>query len=233
MLDKGKGSTMVAVRTTFDKQLNALQDNVLRIAEMVNTQLMQAVKALQTGDTALAQRVADFDATINNLRYETEEQAYTLMALQQPNARDMRHIVATVSVVTNLERMGDHAAGIARLALRMAKAECHVTVPEFDKMAQVAAASLDDAMKALVSDDKVLARAVVNNDAQIDELHKSVYDHLVQGMTNDPSTIECATMSLWVSHNLERFSDRISNICERIVYLITGELFEIRADTMP
>jgi phosphate transport system protein len=112
-------------------------------------------------------------------------------------------------------------------------AECHVTVPEFEEMAQIATNSLNDAMKALITDDRVLARAVVNNDAQIDDLHKQVYDRLIQMMTGDPATIECATMSLWVSHNLERFSDRISNICERITYVITGELFEIRADTMP
>jgi phosphate transport system protein len=145
----------------------------------------------------------------------------------------MRSLVATVSVVTNLERMGDHAAGIARLVLRMDGMTCYVPVGEFEKMADIAAANLRDAMTALATEDKILARAVISRDAQIDEFHKAVYDRLIRRMAEDTASVECATMLLWVSHNLERYADRISNICERIMYVITGELVKQRADQMP
>jgi phosphate transport system protein len=225
---------MVATtRSVFDRQLSDLQDNVLYLSELVVSQVLQAVQALQTHDMDTARRVDGLDATINRLRYELEEDCYTLLALQQPNSRDMRRIVSTVSIVTNLERMGDHAAGIARLALRMETTRCSVHVPEFDEMASMAVTSLRDAMTAMTTWDKVLARAVIDRDADIDRLHKQVYDHLIRMMTENPSTIECATMLLWVSHNLERYADRISNVCERIVYLITGHLHEPRHDAMP
>lgn len=225
---------MVATtRSVFDHQLNILQDNVLHLSELVVAQVRQATQALRDRDMALARRVDVFDATINRMRYEIEEQCYTLLALQQPNSHDMRSLVATVSVVTNLERMGDHAAGIARLVLRMDGMACRIQVAEFDEMAEIAAANLRDAMTALATEDKILARAVVSRDAEIDELHKAVYDRLIKWMAEDTSSVECATMMLWVSHNLERYADRISNICERILYVITGELVEQRADQMP
>jgi phosphate transport system protein len=224
---------VMATRTVFNRQLSDLQDSVLHLSEMVIAQVMQATEALQRHDMSLAHHVDEYDATVNRLRYNIEENCYRLLALQQPNAGDMRRIVSTVSIATNLERMGDHAAGIARLALRMEGTPCNVYVSELDAMADLAKSNLSDAMTALVSDDALLARAVVKQDATIDELHKEVYDRLIKTMTADPTTVECATMLLWVSHNLERYADRISNICERIIYMITGDLRKPRSDPMP
>jgi len=225
---------MVATtRTVFDKQLATLRDNTLQIAEMVGTQIQQATLSFQKHDLALARRVDEFDATINRLRYDVEEQSYTLLALQQPNGRDMRRIVTTVSVVTNLERMGDHAAGIARLALRLGDKPNTTFAPEFIEMAEIAVANLNDAMTAFANEDAALARSVVSRDDQVDQMHQIVYERLIQTMTNDPSMVECATMMIWVSHNLERYSDRISNISERIIYFVTGDLREPRAYPMP
>jgi phosphate transport system protein len=132
-------------RSAFDKQLSGLQDSVLYLSELVVTQVLQAIQALQTHDMEAARRVDGLDATVNRLRYELEENCYTLLALQQPNSRDMRRIVSTISIVTNLERMGDHAAGIARLVLRMETTRCNIRMPEFGEMATLAAASLRDA----------------------------------------------------------------------------------------
>ncbi len=225
---------MVATtRTVFDHQLGELQFNTIQLSELVATQAVQAVKALQKRDMTLAQYVNDFDANINQKRFDLEERCYTLLALQQPNSRDMRFIVATVSLVTNLERMGDHAAGIARLALRMAEKPAFLFVPEFNDMQELANANLADAMTAFSTQNAVLAREVVRHDEEIDKLHKTVYDRLIRVMGEDPSTIECATMLMWVSHNLERYADRISNISERIIYLVTGDLHEPRCDPMP
>lgn len=225
---------MVATtRTVFDHQLSDLQFKTIQLSELVAAQAEQAVKALDRCDVTLAQSVDKFDANINQQRYDLEEKCYTLLALQQPNSRDMRRIVATVSVVTNLERMGDHAAGIARLTLRMDGKPAILFVPEFKTMQEQANANLADAMRALASENAPLAREVVRRDAVIDTLHKTVYDRLIRVMTEDSSTVECATMLMWVSHNLERYADRISNISERIIYLATGDLREPRCDPMP
>jgi phosphate transport system protein len=222
---------MVATtRTVFDHQLQDLQNRTLQLAGQVAEQLLQATRALQQHDLNLAQRVDKADAEINAIRFEIEESCYTLLALQQPNSHDMRRIVASVSVVTNLERMGDHAAGIARLALEMDRS---IPVEEFDEMAKIATTNLADAMTAFTTEEIVLARAVVLHDEPVDHLHKAVYDRLIRMMTEDTSTVECATKLLWVSHNLERYADRTSNICERTIYLATGELRHPRVDPMP
>jgi phosphate transport system protein len=228
-------SIMVATttRSAFDRQLNALQHDVLTLAEMVESQLVGAMKALRHQDSELAERVVRFDNEINKRRYEVEENAYLLLALQSPMASDMRRIVATVSVVTNLERMGDHAAGIAKLVIRMANAGCLISCATFDEMERLAIISLRDGMKALETQDTTLAKAVFSRDDEIDALHKTAYDQMVKSMTENPATIECATMLLWVSHNLERFADRICNICDRILYLVTGDLHQPRIDPMP
>jgi phosphate transport system protein len=223
---------MVAPRSAFDRQLRMLENDVLRAAELVETQLVDAVNALQRQNIRAAQRVEAFDVTINRLRYEIEEQAYALLALQQPNAGDMRRIVAAVSIATNLERMGDYAAGIARLVMRMTNAPTTVHVAAFDEMARLATENLRDVMNALSTGDVALARRVVRRDEEIDQRHKAVYDQLIQTMIDDTSTVEQATMLLWVSHNIERFADRICNICERVVYMVTGDLHEPRPEPM-
>jgi phosphate transport system protein len=218
---------MVATtRTVFDRQLNTLRQEIVQLSQMVMDQVVNATKALQEHDLTLAHKVDKFDAEVNQLRFAVEEQCYTLLALQQPNSRDMRFIMATVSLVTNLERMGDHAAGIARLALRMDGKPCSVYVPEFDEMTEKSVTHLRAALDAFTREDEKLARDIVARDIEIDQLHKQVYSRLLQSMIESPESIECATMLLWVSHNLERYADRISNICERIVYFITGELWE-------
>jgi phosphate transport system protein len=224
---------VASTRSVFDRQLSDLESQVLQLFSMVAAQGADAIKALNEHDLTIARRVDVFDKTINRLRYEIEEKSYTLLALQQPNGHDMRRIVGTVSVVTNLERMGDHAAGIARLALRMEHLPSMLCIPEFDQMLAISAKNLGDAQTALVNEDVVLARAVITRDDEIDDLHQKVYDGLIRTMGSDSESIECATMMMWVSHNLERYADRISNICERIIYMATGVLNEPRSDVMP
>ncbi len=221
---------IATTRTVFDRQLEDLQSRTLQLSERVTAQVVQATRALQQHDLNLAKRVDKADVEINALRFEIEESCYTLLALQQPNSHDMRRIVATVSVVTNLERMGDHAAGIARLAMELDRS---MPIEEFNEMAKIATTNLTDAMTAFTTEDIILAREVVLRDERVDQLHKAVYDRLIRTMTEDTSTVECATKLLWVSHNLERYADRTSNICERAIYLATGELRHPRVDPMP
>jgi phosphate transport system protein len=222
---------MVTLRSTFERQLKTLSNDLLRLAELVETQLVEAVRALQQRDFQAARRVEAFDTTVNSLRYEIEEQCYTLLALQQPNAGDLRRIVAAVSIATNLERMGDHAAGIARIALRTEALAAAVHLPLFTDMARLAAENLHQAMIAFEKSDAQLARQVVQRDEEVDALHKRVYDYLIKTMMENSAAVEYATLLLWVSHDIERFADRVSNICERIIYIVTGTLFEPRSST--
>jgi phosphate transport system protein len=224
---------MVALRVAFDRQLNMLESDVLRLGEMVETQLTETIKALQSRDAESARRIAEFDTTINRLRYDVEEQSYLLLALQQPTAGDMRRIVAAVSIATNLERMGDHAASIARAVQAMGDRPFPIDLDTFLQMAGMAACNLSDAMMAMDKQDASLARAVVRRDEQIDALHKRTYQLLIEAMIADPAAVECATRLLEVSHDLERYADRVSNICERVVYMVTGALCEPRIDPMP
>jgi len=219
---------MVTTRSMFDRELKTLNGDLLRLGELVETQLVEAVLALQNRDTAMAHRVVEFDTTINQMRYDIEEHCYTLLALQQPNTTDLRRIVAGVSIATNLERMGDHAAGIGRLTLRLAELPAAIHIPMFTEMAKLAAENLAQTMVALDGFNADLARQVVAQDAKIDEVHKRIYDYLIKTMTDNPATIEYATLLLWVSHDIERFADRVCNICERIVYTVTGNLHEPR-----
>ncbi len=223
---------MITTRSTFDRQLGLLRDDALQLSEMVAQSISDSLSALEKQDQALAKRVDQFDSQVNARRFQIEEEAYKLLALQQPVSSDMRAIVATVSVVTNLERMGDHAAGIARLVLRMREgANLHIPA-EIREMGLLSQIMLRDAMTALVTHDNVLARSVVARDVEVDRLHKQAYNQLIAAMTNDPTTVECCTFMLWVSHNLERIADRAANICERVTYLVTGELVH-RHDPMP
>lgn len=220
-------------RSSLDHKLNTLQDGVVHLSVLVENQLTEAAKALQLRDITRARRVSSFDRTINEERYRLEEEAYTLMALQAPNTRDLRAMVSIVSVVTNLERMADHAAGIARLVERMAGQTSHVHLPTFNEMVDLCIVALRQTMSAFLQWDVSKINAVTDIENRIDMLHKRCYDHLIGTMTSDPSTIENCTMLLWVSHNIERFADRTANICDRITFVATGELRTPRHDEMP
>ena len=215
---------MSVVRSTFDRQLATLRDQVLTISDMVEYSINLSMKALQHHDLNAARLVDEHDTQINARRFEVEEHAYQLLALQQPNAKDLRLIVAMVSVVTNLERIGDHAAGIARLTLRRGnqpKIEAPVT---FAEMAAHAQWMVRNAMTALITGDTAVMQAVIERDAKIDALHKQVYTLLIETMTHDPAAVECATLLLWVSHDLERIGDRAVSIASRVPYIVNGEL---------
>jgi phosphate transport system protein len=191
---------------------------------MVAGSIDESIAALKTHDRVKAQQVSDYDKNINKLRFEIEEDAYKLLALQQPVSTDMRLIVATISVVTNLERIGDYAAGIARLVLRIGSQSDVIPVSEFDQMGRILKGMLEDAIRAYTQRDTHAAEGVIERDEQINELHKLVYEHVIARMTQDAAAIQDGTFSLWISHNLERIGDRCANICERVNYVVTGEL---------
>jgi phosphate transport system protein len=214
------------IRTVLERSLEETNDNLLRIASMVEFALANATQALVERNGELAHQVSASDAAINRLRFVTEEACYNMLAMQQPNSRDLRIIVGAVSVATNLERIGDHAAGVARLTLRMLDRPLLKPLVDIPQMAEIARSMVKSSVGAFITRDVTAAEAVIARDAEIDTIHSRVYRELIDFMTRDAGAIERATFLLWVSHNIERIGDRSTNICERAIYVATGQLKE-------
>ena len=219
-------------RGTFDRQLGVLRDQVVQVSDMVEQSITLSVRALQNQDMALAHSIDQFDSQVNARRFSIEEQAYQLLALQQPNARDMRTIVGLVTTVTNLERIGDHAAGIARLTLRLGENPIVKPLPLFGAMAITGQWLLRNAITAFVTQDEELAQTVIDRDSEVDQMHRDAYRQLLNIMTAQSENVESGTLMLWVSHNLERIGDRASNVAARVAYLVKGELIR-HPDPLP
>lgn len=214
-------------RTVFTQSLQELQDGVLALGSMVEKAIGRAVESLRNQDTTLAQQVVDGDARINEARWELEEAAINLMATQAPMARDLRRIAAVMHIVTELERMADHAEGIAVLTLRTADEPHLKPLVDIPRMADVARELLVDALDAYTEMDAERARQIARRDDDVDRLYEQVYRELLTFMISDPRTITRATHLLWVAHNIERIGDRVTNICERVVFVVTGEIEEM------
>lgn len=213
-------------RPVLERSLVDIRDNVLRLASMADQAIANAVRALVERDGTLAATVSQNDAQLNTLRFAVEELSYQLIATQQPNSTDLRLLVGAVSVVTNLERIGDHAAGVARLALRFIERPLPKPLVDIPEMALITREMVREAVNAFFARDVALAERVIARDKDVDALQSRVYRDLVAIMTANTNLIEVCTYLLWVSHNLERIGDRATNICERAIYVTTGELKE-------
>jgi phosphate transport system protein len=218
-------------RPVLDRSHEAIRDDLLRLTSMVDSAIVRSLRALVERDCDLARQVSIDDSSLNVIRYALEDRAYTMIATQQPTGQDLRAIVAAVSVATNLERMGDHAAGIARLTLRLCEQPLIKPLVDLPHMADIARYMMRGAVDAYLQRNVILAEQVVAQDVQINRLHSQIYRELLTYMTRDPSTIEQATFLLWISHSVERIGDRSKNICERAIYVATGELKELNHDT--
>jgi phosphate transport system protein len=214
------------IRQVFERSLESIRDDLLRLSSMADRAIVDSVKALTDRNADLARQISSNDASLNEVRYTVEERCYTLIATQQPNATDLRLLVGAVSVATNLERIGDHAAGIARLTLRMADQPLLKPLVDIPQMAEIGREMVKGAVDAFSQADAELAEQIVARDVEVDKLQQQVYRELLAIMTKDATTVERATYLLWVSHNLERIGDRAKNICERAIYVAIGELKE-------
>ncbi len=214
------------IRTNLDRCLTEISDDLLRLASMADAALVQSVAALVERDADQAHQVSLNDSHLNKLRFKIEEVCYRLLATQQPNATNLRVIVGTVSVASNLERIGDHVAGIARLTLRMVDRPPLKPLVDIPQMAEIGRMMVKSSVKAFLDHNVALAEQVMERDKDIDLLHAHVYDDLLKIMVSDARAIERATFLLWVSHNLERIGDRATHISERAIYVATGQLKE-------
>jgi phosphate transport system protein len=218
-------------RELYGQELKALRSSVVAMASMVDKAINNAVVALVQRDVSIAQQVVADDRAINEHRWRTEEQALLVIATQAPMASDLRMIAAVIHIITDLERMADHAAGIAKIALQTADQPPLKPLVDIPRMSEIARTMLHDAITAFIEDDQAAARAIVARDDEVDALYEQIYRELLTFMLADPTTIDQATHLLWVAHNLERIADRVTNICERVVFAATGQLEELAVST--
>jgi phosphate transport system protein len=214
-------------RALFEKQLRELQDEVLIMGSMVEKALQRSVDALRSRDVSLSNAVIADDAAINSKRYAIEEKAVLIMALQQPMAADLRVLVAILFIATELERMADHAEGIGRINVMLGDEPLPRPLGDILEMATKAGDMLRRSLTAFVERDDQAARLICDEDDQIDTLYDRSYHDLIQEMIRTPADVHRITYLIWTSHNLERIADRVTNICERVIFMVTGKLEEI------
>ena len=218
---------MLKTRGRLDRELSQIQDEILRLGNMVEQAIQRSIQALKKRDVALAQQIIRQDQDVNALRYAIEEQCLTVIATQQPVAIDLRTIIAAIHIAVEMERMADHAAGIAQLTIRMANEPLLKPLIDVPRMADIACEMLHASLDAFLARDPDAARAVATRDDEMDQLADQVFRELLTYMLQDPRSINRATFLLWVTHNLERIGDRVTNVSERVIFLITGKLEEL------
>jgi len=214
-------------RKTFDLDLQKLQGEVLHLGSMVEEALTESVEYLKRHDLDAARRLIAGDRLINEERFAIEGETIALIATQQPMAGDLRTLAAILEIVTELERIGDYAKGIARITLLIGAQPLIKPLVDIPLMVAKARDMLHRALDAFVQRDVGSARAIPREDAEVDALYNQVYRELLSLILADPRTIDQATHLLWVAHNLERAADRVTNICERVIYMVTGEMKEL------
>ncbi len=224
---------MTQTRGMLDRELAEIQDNVLRIGDMLSKAIRRSIQALKNQDTDLAQRIIADDEKINELRYATEELCLAVIATQQPVAGDLRAVIAAMHIAIEMERMADHAEGIAHLVVRIAGEPLLKPLIDLPRMAKIACDMLQASLDAFVARDPAAAVAAAERDDEIDELNDQVFRELLTYMLQDPRTINRATYLMWVAHNLERMGDRVTNISERVVFMTTGEFKELSGSSQP
>jgi phosphate transport system protein len=214
-------------RTQFHRELERLQDEVLVLGSMVEKAVSRSVDALRARDVGLARALEAEDILINRKRFEIEEAALLQIATQQPMASDLRRLAAVLHIVTDLERMGDYAAGIAHICVEIGDQPHIKPLIDIPRMGDKAVSMLRRALDAFVERDVEAAVAIAAEDDEVDALYQQVYRELLTIMLANPRTIDQATHLLWAAHNLERVADRVQNICERVVFVVTGRMREL------
>ncbi len=214
-------------RETLDRHIHRLQDEILLLGSMVENATIKAMDALKNHDMKAARQVYTHDQVINEKRYAIENAILIIMATQQPMAHDLRVLAAHLEITAELERMGDYAKGIAKVTLNLGDTPFPIPLQDLDKMAQIGLGMLHDALGAFIAENASLAYQIPRADDEVDELYNRVYHALVNAMIANPEVIDHANHLMWAAHNLERLADRVSNICERTVFMATGELLEL------
>jgi phosphate transport system protein len=214
-------------RTALDRELRNLQDEMTILGSKVSKALEESVEILRRQDLEAAHRLIDADQEIDERRYALEAEILVTIARQQPMATDLRTLAAMLEIIADLERIGDYAEGIAKITLLLGNEEKMPPMPQIPKMAAKAANMLDRALDAFLRGDVETARAIPREDDEVDALYNEVNQTLLEMTLADPRKMEQANCLVWAAHNLERSADRVTNICERVVFTVTGDMQEL------
>ena len=217
------------IRTTFHKRLREIQNDVLAMGSMVVEAISRSIEALKVRDLTMARQIIADDLKVNEKRFDIEEKCIELIATQQPMASDLRIIICVLNIISELERVGDHAEGIAKIVVMIGDEPPLKPLIDLPRMAEKTQEMLRRSLDAFVNCDADAARQIAVEDDEVDNLYDQVFRELLTFMAEDPKTITRATRLIWVAHNLERSADRVTNICERVVFIATGKMEGIRA----
>ena len=217
------------IRTTFHKRLREIQDDVLAVGSMVEKATSRSIEALKEKDIDKAHEIIADDVKINKKRFNIEEKCVQLIATQQPMASDLRAIICVLNIISEIERIGDHAEGIAKIVIMIGDEPPLKPLIDIPRMAEKAVDMLHRSLDALINQNADAAKQITIEDDEVDNFYNQIFRELLTFMIEDPKTITRATRLIWVAHDLERSADRVTNICERVVYLVTGKMEEIGA----
>ena len=212
------------VRADFDRNLKLLQEELLLLGGLVEKAIVDSIEALKTRDIELSHKIVSQDDIIDQKTNQIEEKAIDLIATQQPIAIDLRTLMSVIHISVELERMGDYAEGIGKIGVMMGNDPPVKPLVDIPKMATKSSDMLKRSLDALVKRDPALARQVCEDDDEVDNLYDLIYKDLIALMIDDPTTTQRATYLMWVAHDLERIADRATNIAERVIFLVTGQL---------
>ncbi len=217
-------------RKLFTQKIQNIKDEVLLLGNMVEDAVVKSVHSLKTKDASLAKQIYQHDIELNDKRYSIENAVLIVIATQQPMARDLRQLASFLDVISELERMGDYAKGIAKVTIKLQDVDLKIPMQEIEKMADLAVGMLRKALTAFINEDAHTASQIPYEDDAVDQLYEDIYHQSVNLMMMEPHNVDNANLIMWVAHNLERLADRVTNICERTVFIATGELMELEVD---
>ena len=217
-------------RKEFDQELHDLEERLRKLGRMVEEALVTSVDALKRRDLETARQIIDADHTVNDRRFAIEHETLVVIARQQPMAVDLRTLAAVLEIATELERIGDYAKGISRITIKMGIEPFVKPLIDIPRMAEKARNMLHKALQAFFERNVELAREIPAEDDEIDALYGQIYRDLTAHIIDDPKLVDRVSYLIWVAHNLERAADRVVNICERVIFTVTGELVEFDGD---
>ena len=214
-------------RHAFEAALQALQDDVLVLGDRVENALLDSVDALKARDFEASRAIIAEDKAIDVMRYKIESDALTLIATQQPMAGDLRMIAAALFIANELERIGDYAKSNAKINIRIGADPLMKPLIDIPRMAEIGQSMVHRSLEAFVSHNLDLAYAVIADDEQVDALYDQVYSEVLTLLFSNVRDIRQGNLLVMAAHNLERAADRATNICERVIYVVTGKLVDV------
>jgi len=214
-------------RDLYNRKIQQIKDEILLLGSMVEQATLDSVTAFKHRDLDAARTIIEDDQAINDKRFAIENAIMILFATQQPLAHDLRLLSAMLLISNELERMGDYAKGVAHNAIRLGISDIPVPIRDIEKMAELGVSMLHRSLSAFVNESMEVAAKIPEEDDLVDGLFNKSYRSIVNVMVSNPTMIDDASFLLWVVHNLERFADRTVNICERTLFIVSGEMMEM------